>query len=111
MNRSYDMQVTIRRFDPQRQQNIEDICCFEFPFESLEIQPFDEESTMIGTTVGDLSCGLSEEQFSERLTKAIWSANEQYCPVTVRLLYLNALPYNAYELGKDDFQKWCRIAA
>ena len=111
MSRSYDMQVTVRRFNPARSQNIEDICCFEFPFESLEIQPFDTEPVMVGTTVGDLYCGESEEEFSERLTKAIWAANDQYCPVTVRLLYLDTLPYDVYELGQNDYQEWVKAAA
>lgn len=111
MSRSYDMQVTVSKFNPARQQNIEDICCFEFPFESLEIQPFDTESTMIGSTVGDLYCGESEEEFSERLTKAIWAANSQYCPVTVRLLHLDALPYDVFELGKEAYQEWVKTAA
>ena len=49
--------------------------------------------------------GRSEEQFTERLSVAIWRANGGYCRVSVDATYLENLPYETHGLDESDYAR------
>jgi hypothetical protein len=46
-----------------------------------------------------------EEEFTERLSVAIWRANGAYCEVTVNATYLENLPYETHCLNEADYAR------
>jgi len=49
--------------------------------------------------------GRSEEQFTERLSVAIWRANDGFCEVVVNATYLEELPYEIHSLDQTDYAR------
>ena len=49
--------------------------------------------------------GESEEQFTERLSLAVWKANGEFCEVTINATYLENLPYEIHSLDEDDYER------
>jgi hypothetical protein len=57
-------------------------------------------------SASDWLCGgESEEQFTERLSVAIWRANGEFCEVVVNATYLEELPYESHTLDQDDYDR------
>lgn len=52
-----------------------------------------------------LTAGETEEEFADRIAKAIWEANGEYCDVTVHATYLESLPLNTYFRSEDDYER------
>lgn len=59
---------------------------------------------------GQLCGGESEDEFAERITKAIWQANGQFCSVEVCATYLEDLPCEQYQLDRDDYDRLRKAA-
>jgi hypothetical protein len=102
MSRYYEMQVTIREADPARTQEIQDAASDEWPFEDWNLE---DDGRIWANAEGSLVGGESDEEFAERLTKAIWIANGAYCNVEVIATYLEDLPCESYSLDEDDYQR------
>ena len=52
-----------------------------------------------------LSGGESEEEFTERLSLAIWRANGKFCDVSVDATFLEDLPYEIHTLDENDYER------
>ncbi len=50
----------------------------------------------------------SDGDFAERLTAAIWRANEAYCQVVVVPTYLEDLPYEECQLDEEEYKRLIR---
>ena len=61
--------------------------------------------TMHASAQGNLCGGESEEEFTERLSLAVWRANGGYCSVTVDATYLENLPYETHTLDEADYAR------
>lgn len=108
MSRSYELRVQIIDFDESRLPKIEKACLVEWPFESEEFSvEVDAKGgrTLTGNGIGSLCGGEDEDEFSDRLAKAVWVANERYCEVEVQALYLEELPYEHYDRGEEDYER------
>jgi len=57
---------------------------------------------LVATAQGSLCLGEKEQEFADRLVRAIWKANGGYCYVEVHATYLENLPYDTYTYGEDD---------
>jgi hypothetical protein len=108
MSRSYEMRIQITDFDESKLPKIEKACLAEWPFESEDFSiEVDAKTvrTLTGNGIGSLCGGEDEDEFSDRLAKAIWTANGRYCEVEVQALYLEELPYEHYVREEDDYQR------
>jgi hypothetical protein len=109
MSRSYEMGVTITGFNKSKLQKIKKACLAEWDFEEDELSvQVDEKKkrTLTGKGVGFLCGGEVEEEFSDRLAKAIWKANGRYCGVEVQAVFLDATPpSDDHVRGKDDYKR------
>jgi hypothetical protein len=106
MSRSYDMQVEITGLDQSREEAVKKAAELEWPFDSWP--PYDDKLLAYGE--GQLCGGESEEEFVERLTRAIWTANGKFCPVEVRATYLDDLPHETYNLDEDQYDEFLSAA-
>jgi hypothetical protein len=102
------MRVQITDFEEAGLSKIEKACLEEWPFEaeefSVEIDAKNVQ-TLTGNGIGSFCGGEDEDEFSDRLAKAIWEANGKYCEVEVQALYLEELPYEHHVREEDDYER------
>ena len=101
MSRAYEMSVTIASYDPTRIEKIKAAAGEEWSF----LDWYDCGEDLTASAEGRLCGGESEEEFTERLTVAIWKANCAHCEVTVNATYLESLPYETHCLDEADYAR------
>lgn len=106
MSRYFLMSVEVRSPNPARVRDIETAAQIDWPF--TEWTWSEAEKLLSSYAESSLSGGEGEEEFADRLTKAIWKANGEFCRVLVSATCLDDLPINLYELKKDDFVRWLK---
>ena len=103
MSRNYTMGVQIEGY---RHDNLDAVTKA-----AQEVWPFRDwwdgnGSAHIGASADhQLAGGESEDEFTERLSLAIWKANGAYCEVTVDATYLDELPFESYQLDEDAYER------
>jgi hypothetical protein len=101
MSRAYEMSVTISGHELARIETIKAAAGEEWPFQDW----CDNGEDLTASAEGQLCGGESEEEFTERLSLAIWKANGAYCAVTVDATYLESLPYETHCLDEADYAR------
>lgn len=102
------MLITITDFKKARLNRIEKACLAEWPFDSEEFSvEVDSKGvrTLTGKGIESLCGGESEEEFTDRLARAVWKANGRCCEVEVQALYLEELPYERHVREEEDYQR------
>jgi len=101
MSRCYSMSVEIKGYNPAKETNIKEAMENEWNWEDYSTY------NKILSTYGDgnLCAGETEEEFAERISKAIWKANEGYCEVAVNQTCLEDLPCDTYHFNEEDYKK------
>ncbi len=102
MSRYYRMQVEISGYQPGRIDAIKTASEKEWSFTDLYEQ---RDGTLTASGEESLYGGESEEEFTERLSLAIWKANGEFCQVTVDAYCLEELPYDTHCLDEDDYKR------
>ena len=106
MSRFYEMSVEVSGHDPAKVAEIQAAAEQEWPLEDWWFAGDDGEAgTMHASGQSSLCGGESEEEFTERLSLAIWRANGGYCRVSVDATYLENLPYETHELDETDYAR------
>lgn len=103
MSRFYNMGLEITGYDPARKEAIIDAAHEEWSFEAC--WDGGDENAICSYGEDYLCGGESEEEFTERLSLAIWKANGAYCEVTVDATCLENLPFETHCLDEDDYQR------
>ena len=101
MSRYYEMSVEISGYRPENVQAIQKAAEHEWPFKDW----YDRDEAITAAAEANLCGGESEQEFTERLSMAIWRANGAYCKVTVTATYLENRPYETHCLGEDDYAR------
>jgi hypothetical protein len=101
MSRYYAMSVEITGHCNDRADAIKAAAGQEWPFDDW----FSREDTLTASAENSLCGGESEEQFTERLSLAVWRANEAYCDVSVNATYMEELPCEIHCLDEDDYAR------
>jgi len=106
MSRYYEMDLHFHRANPDRVDAIKQAAAEEWPFEDWYALGQPGTPTSFGSSGRDNLCGgESEDEFAERLARAIWKANGSYCEVEVRATYLEDLPYETYSFDEDEYEE------
>jgi len=107
MSRFYEMSVEVSGHDPAKVAEIQAAAEQEWPFDDWWFagEEDDAAATMHASGQDNLCGGETEEEFSERLSLAIWRANGGYCRVSVDATYLENLPYETHELDEADYAR------
>ena len=101
MSRSYSMSVCVNGYQPDREDAITNAANGEWDFTDQS----EHESTLCASGDGQLCGGETEEEFTERLSLAIWKANGAFCEVSLEATYLDELPYESYQLDEDAYER------
>jgi hypothetical protein len=101
MSRYYGMAVELRGYEPARREVIQEAAAVEWPF----VDWAEFEGTLRSDAESHLCGGETEEQFTERLSMAVWRANGAYCEVVVNATYLEDLPCEIHCLDEDDYDR------
>jgi len=107
MSRYYEMIITVSARALGRKDAIEEAARAEWDFGDC----YEGEDSMTLSGDGCLCGGESEDEFAQRITKAIWQTNGQFCSVEVCATYLESLPYETYQLDKDDYDRLLATAS
>jgi hypothetical protein len=105
MSRFYDMSVEISGYDPAKAKEIQAAAEVEWPLEDWWSANDEPGEAMHSSAQGSLSGGETEEEFTERLSLAVWRANGGYCRVCVDATYMENLPYETHELDRSDYDR------
>jgi len=108
------MKVTVQHYVRAHVREIVAAMSEEWEFESDTFpkmdQPLPDELSALGTS--SLCGGESEEEFAERLSQAVWKANQGYCHVEVQATYLDVDPPSTiHSPSMDDYRQWKETAA
>ncbi len=106
MSRSYNMTVTIRDVAPERVQRVKQAANDEWDFDDWH----EHENFISACVAGYLCSGETEDEFAQRLAKAIWNANGGYCEVEVVATYLEDLPHETYSFDEDQYDQFLSAA-
>jgi hypothetical protein len=101
MSRYFSMFVRISGANPDRTEAVQNAAAGEWSFDAWH------ESSGILTSGGDgqLGGGESDDEFSQRLAKAIWAANGGFCEVELHSTYLDDLPYESFNFDQNDYAR------
>lgn len=106
MSRYYEMDIKVRGYDKAKLSAIDDAVAKHWSVDD----DFDNgEDEYVFTGRSNLTGGEGEEDFTRRVTHAIWEANGAYCEVEVRAAFLEAVPTNYHSLDEDDYEKWNEV--
>ena len=102
MSRYYEMDVEILGHAPEKEDQIKMAAEEEWPFRDWWSTGEGDIHASAQSTLGG---GESEEQFTERLSVAIWRANGSFCEVMVNATYLEDLPFETHTLDESDYAR------
>jgi hypothetical protein len=96
------MGLEISGYDPAKVSQIQNAANGEWDFNG-GWECGDEKMEASGQE--SLYAGESEEEFVERLSVAIWTANGSYCEVVVDATYLENVPCETHCLNETDYAR------
>lgn len=96
----YRVSINISEYNPAKEEAIEVAAREHWEFNNWgywgDVMSADGEGDM----------WFSEEEFSEKVTKAIWKANGAFCRVQVATTCLEDLPTESYLFDEDIYQEF-----
>ena len=101
MSRAYQMNITINDALGDRHKSIRDAVQQEWQIDDWFVANGEIYVEGASSLVG----GETEDEFADRLSKAIWRANEGYCPVMVVAINLEDLPHETHLRDEEDFER------
>lgn len=110
MFRLYEMCVEVSGFNPEKKDAIINEANEEWPnfdgdwFDPQETNP-DADASLSSHGEDCLCGGETEEEFTDRLSRAIWKANGGFCPVSVVATNLEYIPCERHDRGEDDYDR------
>lgn len=105
MSRNYEMSVKVVGYNLKRDEAIEDAIVNEWDFESFEHYKNREgKMEMTSFAQGQLCGGETEQEFADRLAKAILKANGKPCYIEIGQTCLEDLPVETYFYDKEEYK-------
>ena len=101
MSRFFRMEVAISDHVPQNIAAMQKAAEEEWPFEDWR----ECAGEWVSDGESNLCGGETDDEFAERLSKAVWRANGAFCKVAVRAFFLEELPVEDHCLGKADYER------
>jgi hypothetical protein len=104
MSRLYQMDLTVRGYRPEQVEAI--IAAANGEWSWGEDGALSESGGELnGWGDGSLYGGEGEDEFAQRLARAVFIANGGPCEVEVRATYLEELPHEDYTFDGDDYAR------
>lgn len=112
MSRLYGIDIAISKFNKEKIDEIEEAAGEEWSGLNDDwsnpntLKTPDPEPSLSSYSEGYFCSGEDEEEFINRITKAVWKANGGFCIISISATCLEDLPFNSYELDKDDYDQF-----
>jgi len=109
MSRYYEMYVKVTGHNLDKEDAIVEACTAEWDFDRdtfTQAVANGELPELIANGKDNLCGGESEEEFTDRLARAIWQANDGFCLVDVDATFLEQIPYESHRRDEDDYDRW-----
>lgn len=103
MSRYYGMSIVLSGVKSEKIDPVKQAAEAEWAFDSWFCNRWGPRSHQLITSGNSNLCGETEEEFAERLARAIWAANGEYCEVEVNATFLEELPYETYCFDQEDY--------
>jgi hypothetical protein len=100
------MLVRVRDVTSERVDRVQQAANDEWNFDDWH----EHDNSISSCVDGSLCGGESEDEFAQRLAKAIWTANGGYCEVEVVATYLEDLPHESYSFDEDQYDQFLSAA-
>ena len=119
MSRNFEMTIDVSYavLDGEDEEDVKtavfEALCSQWPF--TEISAYDDieaaEAHSPGKQItccadGVLSGGESDDEFSDRVSEAVWKALGRAADVCVRSVFLDKLPYEEFIRGEEEYAAW-----
>jgi len=106
MSRNYSMTVFVADYDTEKAAAIREAAEEEWNFDDWREVPRHDKPPQLAGWGDDVLCGgETEDEFADRLAKAIWRANGAYCGVEVHAVFLDDLPREVYQPDHEDYRR------
>lgn len=106
MSRYYEMHLRVHGANPDRVDAVKQAAADEWSFHDWYPLGLPNGPTSFVSSGEDHLCaGVGEEEFTERLARAIWEANGGYCEVEIKAIYLENLPCETYSFDEEAFEE------
>ena len=107
MSRYYQMNIAVDDVSKKEHTTCLGVCIEEWGCDGERVDMWREDFQYFSFTGnGSLSGGESEEEFTDRITHAMWKALGRFISVRIEATYLEDLPCESYELDKSDYELW-----
>lgn len=106
MSRHYRMQILVNGHHPVLSREIEDIVRETWPVEFVDTMTGSPEKPELAFEgESSLGGGMSEEEFTDRVARAVMQVNGGPCTVTVFATYLDDLPTDQHTRDINDYAR------
>ena len=106
MSRYYNMDITIRGCDSERESGVMNAVEDIWPVQDWDdYEDCDGVAILSASARSSLCAGESEEEFTTRVAHAVWEANGQFCEVCVDATYLECAPCTSHTRTIRDYEK------
>lgn len=102
MSRYYEMTAEVKGYNKDKEDAIRDAFDDEWGVDDS----WSGENSVTFNGRNSLVGGEGEDEFACRLCRAIWRANEAFCDVEVRCVYLDDPPMEIYAFGEEAYEAW-----
>lgn len=117
MSRYYEMTAEVKGYNKDKEEAIRDAFDDEWGVDDSWIGEhatvYNEQGQLVSGVKSitfngrnSLVGGEGEDEFACRLCRAIWRANEAFCDVEVRCVYLDDPPTEIYAFGEEAYEAW-----
>lgn len=103
MSRFYEMRLEISGFDPLKRYSIE--IAAEKEWDEFSKNWSHREGVLRTSGHSYLTGRMTEEEFVDQLTVAIWKANGKYCKVEIVAVCLEDLPSEYHKRDEKDYER------
>ena len=113
MSRAYDMDLTVRKLKKKEdgetaKEIIDGIWSTSYGYTDPDAEDGNRTWALCTGGEGHLCGGETEEEFTSRITQAIWSKLGYYTEVTVTAVYLEELPSETHSLDQHDYETYLK---
>lgn len=106
MSQTYNMTLIVCGYVSEKVEAIRDEVNGEWEFDSWDkIKRSGEQSQLLGSGVGQLCGGETEQEFVDRMAKAIWRANGAFCEIEIQTVHLDDHLHDCHLVDQEDYER------
>jgi len=101
MSTAYQMKIILEKVKEEEEELLKEVVDKEWSVDNCWF----EDGHLYFVGEGSLYGGEGEEEFVDRISKALWLKLDRYVPIYVKAIYLENPPYEEYNKDEEDYAK------